>query len=336
MNTERSQIAAYLHEIAANGLLTADRELELGREIAEARRELVSQAQKVPRRLRERMLEDAAADPGSVEWTYERVRRFRDALRAFAGERSELGAVDQRAVDGALRRFERARRVLIVSNLRLVVHLAKQQGDTGMSLLDLIQEGNIGLMRAVERFEYERGNRFSTYAYWWIKQSIERAIKEKKRVVRLPAYLEEKRRRMVRVAAELSKKLGREPDVKELARATEMTVESVESLQQLAQQVETVDTTAGSEDGTSWLQNLEDVKAVSPYRSVEVHDIVDHVRQLLGQLSPREQEILRLRFGIGVDRTHSLEEIASQVSISRERVRQIVIKALEKLRRWAA
>ena len=332
MSAEKVEMADYLRRISGYRLLEADEEIELAREVRDSRAGLDRLARQIPWHLRPAL--PRPSGDGTIEWTFEAIRDFRVGLkrRSSLSSNGASSRIHEFVVQAD--RFERARRALVEGNLRLVVHLARQRWDDGFGVIDMIQEGNLGLMKAVERFDHRRGNRFSTYAYWWITQAIERALKEKRRLVRLPSNVEDVQRRARRVAGELSIKLGRKPNPEEVGEVLGISGRKVTGILQLAQRIESVDTGAGAPEGLSWLDNIEDKKGLSPYRQLELRDIVSRVEWMLAQLTPREQRVLRLRFGIGEDRGMSLEEIGRETGVSRERVRQIVLKTLVKLRRW--
>ena len=229
------------------------------------------------------------------------------------------------------RHVDHARDALILANLRLVVHIAKKYLNHGISFMDLIQEGNIGLMKAVEKFEYERGNKFSTYAYWWIKQAIERAIADKARVIRIPVHVNEKIKKISRVARELSETLGRKPTPPEIAKKLRMPVPKVEEILGVVQDPQALEDMSGDDDAPSLLRFVADPNAPCPLERTVDRELREKVEKTLKVLSSREEDIIRLRFGIGREMPYTLEEIGRVMSLSRERVRQIEAAALKKI-----
>ncbi len=226
-----------------------------------------------------------------------------------------------------------AKRDLLEANLRLVVSIAKRYRNRGLSFLDLVQEGNLGLMKAVDRFQYRRGFKFSTYATWWIRQAITRAIADYGRTIRLPVHVIESLNRLSREQRAFAEKAGREATAAELAQRLEIPVGKVELLLQSIKTPYSLEMPVGEEEGTEFGTLLRDPGAASPEEAVISSDLASQVERTMEPLSDREKEILRLRYGIGTDREHTLEEVGRRLSITRERVRQLESRALAKLRR---
>ncbi len=288
-------VGLYFRQMAQEPLLTAQEEIDLAKRI-----EVGKQARETMERVR------TSNEPVTDAW---------------------FSNLDRLEFDG-----QAAREHLGRANTRLVVSIAKRYMGQGLPFPDLIQEGNVGLMRAVDKYDYKRGNRFSTYATWWIRQAITRALAQKTRTIRIPLHMTERIRQMYRTAQSLEQSLGRRPSPEEIAAEMELPADSIRSMMDASQHAIALERPVGDDGDSEFGDFIEDIDSPSPVEAATQHLLQETIEEVLSELTPRQSHILRLRFGLGGGEPHTLEEIANKFGLSRERIRQLEKEALRRLR----
>lgn len=276
-----------------------------------------------------------------LEITVDNVDAFADdSVRLYLREIGKIPLLtseeEQKLAQKIVQGDKKAKDKMVEANMRLVVSIAKRYSGRGLDFLDLIQEGNTGLLRAVEKFDPEKGFKFSTYATWWIRQAITRAIADQARTIRIPVHMVETINKVLRTTRKLTTELNREPTMEEIAKSLDMDVDKVEYVMRIKQDIASLDASVGraGDDEDSVLGDfVEDEERISPEDSAAMQILKEQLASIISTLSEREQKIIKMRFGIGGERPHTLEEVGAEFSVTRERIRQIEAKALTKLRK---
>ncbi len=309
--TSSDPVRMYLREIGKVDLLTAAQEIDLAQK-----------AEAVKYRRAKAKIEEETG----------RNARVKELAEELGVSEALVKEIEKNSKNVSDRDGEEAERILIQANLRLVVSIAKKYMGRGLTFLDLIQEGNIGLMRAVEKFDWRRGFKFSTYATWWIRQAITRALADQSRTIRIPVHMVETINKFKRIERELEQKLERPPTPEEVAKEMGIEIEKAQEILKISQDTASIETPVGKEEDTRLKEFIPDEVGLSPFESASQELLKGHIGEVLDTLNPRERKVLELRFGLKDGRSRTLEEVGRDFGVTRERIRQIEAKALRKLR----
>ena len=328
-------LPTYLKEMGEHDMLEASEQFAEANRLRQAREDLAKLAMRLPRARREQLLGDDADGPrAGGAWPVDQIQKFWDRLSADPQRAESMGGENYlQKVKQKKFQLDRSREALIVANLRLVVHIAKQHANRGLPFIDLIQEGNIGLMRAVEKFEADRGNKFSTYAFWWIKQAVDRAIAEKARLIRLPVHMTEFQKKVRRAINELNAAGNSRPSTREIAAMLDVPEARVKEAVRVKDDAASLDAITQND---SRPLTIADESSDSQQDQMEQQQVRQRIAEAIGGLDDREREIVLLRYGIRGDGPHTLEQIGRQIGLSRERVRQLESGALRKMKQSRA